>query len=227
MPEPTSSPTLTLVLRHLRRTRPRILMRTAVRELMTHNVLVLRETPNGPGDGPGRLVLLRGPEAPPPSRSLQLVARAVEAVPPELVDGEDARDLTVVATQLTGRPDLGRSVRNAALQELETAGLITMTQRTWLGVIRWTRVERTEPGRGQLDQPGPRIPRRDSSDGVAVIGPVGADGSRPDDARLDDAGLHTAWPDGAHPDFDAAFDSGADGSGGGDGGDGGGGGGGD
>ncbi len=213
------SPTHLLVLRRLRRTPAKDLLRTALGELVDGGVLVVEAHEVARGRRNERRLVLRDGAAPAPrGGGLARVAAALAAAPAEVVEGRPARDVAAVAGHLARQGGLRREVLSLVLGELEAAGWVATEERRLLGLLRRLVSVRTAAGEGVLAAAGPdQDRRRASSDGAAAVGTGGDAGPR-DDPR-----------DEFDPTFDAGFDGGAASGDGGDGGggDGGGGGGGD
>lgn len=223
MPGSSLSPTLALVLLDLRRTSPKVLLRTAVQDLVTSSVfgLVPVAEPEGPGDRlkrrrgrAPRLWLTDGGAPPPTSRALWLVKAAVDAVPSDFLHGRPARDLTGVARHLARQHRLPEEVRDAALAELESRGLVTRTEGRVLGVFRREKLQRTPAGEAALVSARTPV-RRDAGTEYGLVHAGG------ESARDPNAGEGARGADGAADvpaDFEPAFDAGYGSDGGGDGG---------
>lgn len=226
MPTPTS-PTLLLVLDRLGRTDHRELARTAVRELVALEVLVLQQRDGGGRPGSRREpVLLDGPVGWPSSPVLVHVRQQVASAPSRVEQVRVVRRVEDVAEHLARQPKGRQQLLALALQELAAGGLVRTERRRVLGLFPRTVHVRTPAGEAALLEARRRDPRQD---GAPTAAGWDGTGSPPDRDRDPADSFDDPFDSSFDTSFDAGFDAGSasggsDGGGGG-GGDGGGGGG--
>ncbi|MDQ3632799.1 MAG: hypothetical protein M3417_16315, partial [Actinomycetota bacterium] len=154
MPDSLSSPTLLLTLERLDKTDGKALLKSSVKELIARGVLRIeaREEQRRLRRSRQRLLLVDGPQPPPPDRTLAGVARMIAGAPSEVSEGRVVRDLAEVAKHLARQPDVRKVVVGSALSELAAAGLVATGERRVFGLVKRTVHTRTPAGETVLEE---------------------------------------------------------------------------
>lgn len=193
-----------LVLRRLKGADGRSLLKEAVKELITRDVLLVEteEPKRRRRTAKPRLWLYEGAGPVPEDPALRVTLRHVQAAPSTVRDGRVARELAVVAKHLA-RDGARRAVLDAALADLTAQGLVHEERRRVLGIVPWRKVLRTPEGDDVLVRARERSRRRRAASdaGGAPFVPATDGGGSAGDRHRDD-----------HPDLDTDLDGSLDGA---------------